>query len=369
MNDKKKRDTNSIGFFNIARGVGIIFVIIYHSFIYYYPIKYSGNLFGNFWANIGAGLMVMFFIISGYSFFPKSMKKCVRIQAKLLLQPYYITVVFVLLAKLGLAVIEQRSFWQNGGQYIFSYLLAVNEGWEGTILGLKVDNVAMFWFFWSLFGGWIIFNAISRLKTEKKRATVVTGCVALGYLLTLVKKVWIYVFPNMLIVVGFLFIGYLMRKHKWFEKRNLTKKEMVLLLIPSFITLAFGGCDMYSFTWHLGVVDIIGSTCLGILFCRFFSNLSRMNIQNGLTEFLENVGFKTLQILCVHAFVEKVFPLYRLGQIFAGKKYFAVVVCFAIESISIFIGIRLIDFVSKVIRRNRKKGSHLKIVIDKEDVS
>lgn len=355
MEHRRERITSSIGFFNFARGCGIFFVIAYHSLIHFYPLTYQERIFGNFLPNLGAGLMVMFFMISGYGFYPQKNKKCIRTQAKLLLKPYFITVCMVLLAKLGLAIVERRSFWQFGGQYIFSYLLAVNEGWEGTILGLKVDNVAMFWFFWSLFGAWIIYNCISRLKNESVKRVLVVCCVCLGWALTLVSKVWIYMIPDMLIVVGFLFIGHWMRESSWLEKTKLPAWEYFLLLFPAFITLAFGGIDMYSFTWILGPLDLLGSVCLGLLLCRFFTWFAAFEIENRATETVSYMGFHTLWILCIHAFEEKVFPWYRLEFMFSGKKYLAVMVCFVLRCLVIWIGLRLIEFTGRIMKRNRKK--------------
>lgn len=364
MLQRRERDTNSIGFFNVARGCGICFVVACHSLIYFYPITYREGLFGNLLPNLGAGLMAMFFIISGYGFYPQKPKKCIRTQSKLLLRPYLITVCLILLAKLGLAILERRSFWKFGGQYIFSYLFAVNEGWEGTILGLEVDNVAMFWFFWALWGGWIVYNFIARLQSQNVRRILVLGCVLLGWSLTLISQVWVYVIPNMLVVVGFLFIGHRLRETAWLEKPNLTVPEYVVLLVPSLITLAFGGVDMYSFTWLLGPIDILGSACLGVLFCRLFAWLSTFPIENKMTEALGYIGFHTLWIFCIHAFEEKVFPWYRLGNLFSERKYIAVILCFLLRCVVIWIGLKLIEFVSRKWKRIKRRGNRPRIVIE-----
>ena len=364
MLQRRERDPDSIGFFNLARGCGICIVIAGHSLIYYYPIAYHEGIFGNLFTNIGAGFMAMFFIISGYGFYPQKPKKCIRTQSKLLLKPYVITVCLILLAKLGLALLRWRSFWEFGGQYIFSYLLAVNEGWEGTILGLEVNHVAMFWFFWSLWGGWILYNFIARLRSKRLRITLAAACVVLGWSLTLISRVWVYVIPNMLVVVGFLAIGHWMRETGWLMKPRLTALEYTVLLIPALITLAFGWIDMYSYTWRLGLVDILGSACLGILFCRFFAWVSTFRIENKITEALNAIGFHTLWIFCIHAFEEKVFPWYRLGILFSERKYIAVILCVLLRCVVIWIGIKLIEWVKRMWKQIKRKGKRSRIAIE-----
>ncbi len=357
MKIHKAIDTNTIGFFNFARGCGVLYVLICHSVFYFYTVTWRSVF------NLGAGLMAMFLIISGYGFHTKKMKKCIKIQIKLLIRPYFITACLVLLAKFGLAVIEQRSFWQFGGQYIFSYLLALNQGWKGTIMGLEVDHISMFWFFWALFGGWIIYNAISRLTRGKIQFCLIIGCVFAGWILTLISKVWAYSIPNMLIAPGFLYIGNQMRKHKWLEKANISFGESFILAIPSLITFAFGLCDMYSFTWRLGPLDILGAACLGILFCRFFAWISSFEVENKLTKCFQYIGSNTIGILCIHGFEEKVFPWYRFEYLFPGNTYFAVILCFLLRCIVIFAGLRLIGVVNKTLKKIKKKENHSKMII------
>src|SRR5699024_2499662 len=136
---------------------------------------------------------------------------------------------------------------------------------------------------------------------------------------------------NMLIAPGFLYIGNQMRKHKWLEKANISFGESFILAIPSLITFAFGLCDMYSFTWRLGPLDILGAACLGILFCRFFAWISSFEVENKLTKCFQYIGSNTIGILCIHGFEEKVFPWYRFEYLFPGNTYFAVILCFLLR--------------------------------------
>lgn len=287
--------TDSLGVFNFARGIGLLLVIYSHSYGYFYNAQLGGVPLSNIRANIGAGIMAMFFIIAGFGFYPRKTKRCWKTQTKLIIKPYVITAILVVCAKLFLAIIKHRSFAEYGGQLIWAYLLVVNKGWEGKLLGVGVDNIGMFWFFWSLFGGWMILNQICQLKNEKLKRILPYGAMLLGWLLTLISKTWILVLPNMLIVTGLLAIGYELRENEFFEKSKKISYELVLA-IPALIMLLLGGVEMNYCIWNLGFLDVIGVSALGILFCQLFVALSQLNLHGMLYDFVSDIGFNTLWI-------------------------------------------------------------------------
>ena len=61
-------DVDSIGFFDFARGIGIIGVLMGHSILLWYPMTFTDRPFGNLNSVIGSSIMAMFFMISGYGF-------------------------------------------------------------------------------------------------------------------------------------------------------------------------------------------------------------------------------------------------------------------------------------------------------------
>ena len=67
--------------------------------------------------------MAAFFMISGYGFYKRKPHKCFAIQRKLLLLPYCIVAAAVIISKFLLAVVRQRSFMENGGEFVLTYLL------------------------------------------------------------------------------------------------------------------------------------------------------------------------------------------------------------------------------------------------------
>ena len=311
--------------------------------------------------------MAMFFMISGYSFHSRKMKRCVKTQIKLLLIPYWITVGCVIGAKLVLAVLHWRSFWLYGGQYIFSYLFAINRGvnggYDGTILGLKVDNVAMLWFFWALFGGWIIYNAITRIRNRRLQYFLIAACMFAGIGMTYISKIWPFVLPQMFQATGFLFMGHMIREKHLLE-RKLSPAEYAGAGVLAVISIIWGGTDMYTSVWKLGLLDYFGIASLGFGFMRFFSWLAEKRKWQAGYDFISNVGTNTQMILCIHAFDEKVIPWHRLHQFFEGRYWMGCIVYFVIRCVFIFYAYKIIHFIkANFFRKKRKKRARIQLDI------
>ena len=362
--------SDSIGYFSFARGFGIICVLLGHSILLLYPMTFTDKPFGNLPSVYGGSIMAMFFMISGYSFRSRRICRCVKTQIKLLLKPYWITVGCIIGAKLVLAVLHQRSFWLFGGQYIFSYLFAINRGiqggYSGTILGLEVNNVAMMWFIWALFGGWVIYNAITRINSIKLRHCLVAVCVCSGVGLTYVSKVWVFVFPQMLQTVGFIFLGHMIREHHLIERR-LSPAWYIVLGIPAAVTIIWGGVDMYTCVWKLGLLDYLGISSLGFFFIRFFVWLTRREKKrwNAVYDLVSNIGANTQIILCIHAFDEKIIPWSRLDSFFTGKYWMGCIVYSIIRCFFVICAYKIIRFIDFTLFRGGKK--HARIRLDIQD--
>ena len=113
------------------------------------------------------------------------MARCLKVQAKLLLRPYFVVAAAVILTKIALAIVRQRPFSLHGGEYVPTYLFGLNAEGGGWILGVPVESVSILWFVLALFGGWILYNEISQLGSQALRLVCVLCCVVIGYLMTL----------------------------------------------------------------------------------------------------------------------------------------------------------------------------------------
>ena len=82
--------TLGLGYFNLARGLGMLLIVLGHSMnLYLEPQPTgSGGLFSGAGSVFGGGIMAAFFMISGYGFYKEKPRKCFSMQRTLTLLHY-----------------------------------------------------------------------------------------------------------------------------------------------------------------------------------------------------------------------------------------------------------------------------------------
>lgn len=350
-----QRKWDNLGYFNMARGLGMLIVVAGHTMVLFMPASDNAPvLFGGAGSVFGGGLMAMFFLISGFGFYKRKPKKCLSIQAKLLLWPYCIVAAAILLTKLGLSIVERRSFWEHGGELILTHLLGFNVMGGGTVWGVPVDSISILWFLLALFGGWVIYNGISQLKSEKIRWLLVAACTVAGYLLTLVSRVWPFCLPMALLAVGYLAVGAEIRSRHLLE-RKLPVWCYALLCIPILISAAYGEVDILGCVWKLGLLDVLSTFCLGFLLLRLYAWVTERKLSGRLVLLLEAVGFNSIWVVCLHAYEKVVFPWYRLGEVFPNSPVWCTVLCFCGRCAVMYLLYRIISYANQTWGRGRRK--------------
>ncbi len=343
------RSTASLGFFNLARGLGTLFVLLGHSITVYYPkteAVYDATFSG--WGTVlGGSVMALFFFISGYGFYQRSPRKCVSIQTKLLLKPYCLSALAVLLTKLLLAVVEGRSFLAHGGEYVLTYLLGLNAEGGGQLGIFPVESVGIFWFVLALMNGWILYNSILRLKRKGLQWALVAGCVLLGYGLTLISSVWPFCLHMSLMAVGYLAVGRQMRESDLLE-RQLPLWVYGLLALPVLISFAWGQVDMLTGTWKLGLLDVLSTFCLGFLLMRLYTRFNRKERRGRLVGLLEAGGFRSMWVLCIHGYEKVIFPWYRLAQWLPDRPLLGSCLCLVARCLVIFVLYWILTWVNRL---------------------
>ena len=350
---RKASDTAaSLGYFNLARGLGMVLILLGHSITPFFPEPETAQtLFAGAGSVLGGGIMAMFFMISGFGFYSRSPKKCVSIQHRLLLKPYLLTAAAILLTKVALALLKRRPFARHGFELVLTYLLGLNAEGGGQLGRIPVESVSIFWFILALFGGWVIYNGIFRLKSGKLQTVLITGCVIAGYLLTLISKVWPYCLPMMLLSVGYLAAGWQIRRYHLLE-RKLPLWCWALLAAVTGLSAAFGGVNMVACEWKLGLLDVAGSFCAGFLLMRLYCRFMSLGLQGSVIRLLEAVGFHSIWVVFLHGYEKVIFPWYRLGDVLPGG--LAVAVCLAARCAVMYILFQLLTLAGRRRRRKRR---------------
>ncbi len=361
---KSARSIEGLGFFNLARGLGTVFVLWGHSLAVCLTKAeaVSAGLFSGAGRVFGGGIMALFFFISGYSFYQRSPRKCTSIQARLLLKPYCVAAVAILLTKVILAFVQHRSFLDYGGEYVLTFLLELNGVVGGTLAGMPVEAIRKFWFPHSLMHGWIIYNGILCLKRKRVQWALVAGCVVLGYGLTLISSIWPFCLHMSLMAVGFLAVGRQIRESKLLE-RQIPLWVYGLLALPVMISFAWGEVDMLAGVWKLGLLDVLSTFCLGFLMMRFYTWFNRKKRRGWPFRLFEAVGFNSMWVLCIHGYERVGMPWYLLRMWKPEQPLINSFLCLTGRSVLIFVLYCLLTWANRL-WKGRKWNRKEKITLE-----
>lgn len=345
----------TLGYFNLAKGLGMVLILLGHSITPFYPrTVFSTDLFSGAGSVLGSGIMAMFFMISGFSFYSRSPRRCLRIQTKTLLKPYLFTTSAILITKLLLSLIKNRPFRHNGGELVLTYLLGLNAEGGGLLGAFPIESVSIFWFILALFGGWLLYNSIFRMKSEKLRTILTVSCVIAGYGLTLISRVWPFCLPMMLLCAGYLAAGYEIRQRKLLERKlDLWFWAVILAIaIPCF---AFGRVNIVACHWRLGLLDVAGSFCVGFLLMKAYHIFMKLGVQGPVIRLLDAVGFHSVWIVFLHGYEKVIIPWYRLETLFPNAPVLSTAICFFARCAVIYGMFQLLSRLNRLLRRKHTR--------------
>ena len=325
--EKRWDNSESLGYYNLARGLGMMLIVLGHSMNPVLPKVRSSYPFQGAGTVLGGGIIAAFFMISGFGFYKRTPKKCFKIQKKILLKPYAMVAAAVLLTKVLLAILKKRSFLKNGGELILTYLLGLNAEGGGNLMGIPVESVSILWFILALFGGWNIYNAIAWIKSVQLQRLLTIGCVIVGYLLTRITVVWPFCFPMALLAAGYLAVGERIRKAHLLNEK-LPFGWWIIIIALTLFSAAFGEVNIVACVWRLGFIDVAATFCTGFLLLRFYARVMQHDWNGKIVRLLEEAGFYSIWIVCLHAYEKIIFPWYRLNRMFPEKPWLAVTLCF-----------------------------------------
>ena len=222
-----------------------------------------------------------------------------------------------------------------------------------------MESVSIFWFVLALFGGWLIYNGIVQITSDRLRVLLTASCVILGYVLTLISKIWPCCLPMALIAVGYLHAGAEMKERGLLEK-EISWKWWGVILALILLSAAFGQISIVACMWKLGLADVLATFCTGFLFLRIYAAYMRREHTGKLMAVLEEIGFNSIWIVCLHAYEKVIFPWYRLTDAMAFCPAAGVLICFAARCIVMYIMYRIVMFLHRKLQR-KKRG---KFVLD-----
>ena len=298
MEGTRPSTVNSIGMFDMLKGVGMITIVLAHT-AELYPMQISGGLsLTAFFPFIyREALMAAFFIASGYGFRKRSIGKCIQQQLRALLKPYCITAVCTSLLHLLCHYMAFHYFPSSVTETLKvagGFLLGLPH--TTTYAGQQFFSTGPMWYLLSLLIGWVLLDAILNIFPEKYTHWAVLGIMLLGWGTTLVWELP-FSLSQGAVIVPYLYIGYLAKKNRWLDK-PLPRRTLYILLGGTALTavgaLLAQSTDCISMgEWTLGPLSILldAVTGLGILSIVIWF---QRRVENVVTHAIQAIGRRSL---------------------------------------------------------------------------
>ena len=348
---------NSIGMFDISRGILMIAVVLGHSITAY--IKYWEPEFTMHWwycfliifKPVIYGVIPMFYMMSGYGFRKKRIGKNVRDNIHYLLKPYLITGLVVTAAGIVRTMIEHQSVKECVWYRTVPFLLGLCPG-ENWLAGHYVGSIGPIWFLVVLALSGFALNLIFRLDQEWMRAVCVMVLVAVCTRLPFISLIPFCIIQA-LCCSGYLYIGYQLRTHNLLYQ-PLGRKNLIVLIVLSFAVMIPGNIEVSQNVWALGTLDYIASAITGFLLLKLCMYLNAERFKGRVTKGLRVIDRYSLYILCVHTMEYLAFPWDKVQNLFGENKVLGIVVTFAGRCLIIALGSMLMQRCMEK-RRRRKR--------------
>nr|WP_197029666.1 acyltransferase family protein [Clostridium sp. 12(A)] len=278
--EEHKVEKKRIDYLDVAKGIGIISVIIGH-YDYRPPVQ---NLIFSFH-------MPIFFILSGYFFKNVSWNELIKKKTRQLIIPYVFTSFGVIISSIIWDLFYNiNNLKQNVLRWISAALYGSGNTYETPYY---IPQIGAIWFLLALFSSLLIL----KLVIKHKYAYLEVGAIALiGYYSS--KLLWLpFSIQAGMVAVIYVYVGYLLRRYKVFLP-NMWKAFILSAMVWG-LYLIKGGGHLYLVAnyFQYGVFDILASFCACVVVIYISEIISKLSYFNMVLGFM---GRNSLIILCFH---------------------------------------------------------------------
>lgn len=341
MEGTKPRTASSLGMFDLLKGVGMLLIIFAHT-SELYPVGDISTItpVTFFLFAYRESLMAAFYIASGYGFRKRSIGKCISQQFKTLFKPYAYTGLATTIAHF---VIHYKTFgnWNNAVYETYKVLggFVLGLPHTATYFGQEFFSCGPMWYLLALMIGWILLDIILNIFPESYIKWAVLGTMLLGWGISLVWEAPFCIAQGM-VTVPYLYIGFLAKKKRLFEKKFRPLAILGLLAAALGVALGVlltGKTDCVSLgEWTMGPVSILLDGIVGLGFIVLFMKVQRL-LDNPVTHLIEAVGRRSLYIFCIHTVELTAVPWYLMVQKYAAAPIKGLWLQYAVSLGSIFL--------------------------------
>lgn len=309
MKSTKFEIKNTLGMFDLLKGIIMIFVMLFHTYgLYDYVNQHMSEFnpvilaFLAILALFNESLMPALFIVSGYGFRKTTFKKSIKKQFDSLIIPYIISAVIMLILHFVLVYGLYRS-----GHYSLTRTMQLLAGLllgyshDVTIMGHEISATGPIWFLLTIFISKLIFNELLR-KFEGRKLFIITFAIScLGWGLSYIPFMpWCI--SRGLVATLFICLGYLAKKNKLFTDTKLNLKTIVIIIFiaaSKLLTMIPGETNLANDDYACGPLSILFSGLIGLICIYLCLQLNRFG--GSISSLFRKTGRYSLYVLCIHA--------------------------------------------------------------------
>lgn len=308
---------NSIGMFDLLKGIGMLIVVFGHTVSgYAADIMQNNNLIIAVlvivYVTIAEIVIPIFLVISGYGFRKRPIKKCIKQQINLMLKPYlYVMIIDVCIY----FCIHYACFhyWPASmieslrvlGGFLFALPTAM------TLFSVQFFSCGVVWYIFAMFLGWIFLDILMTVFSEKYWNIAVIFTMILGWTISLFGNLPFCLIQG-LVATGYLYLGYKIKKSKaFFIKFSKSAYLAMIVFIFTEVAIIAGNRSIDNVAeaeWSFGPISMLLSALLAYIM--IYLGLSLNNLECTGINILRIIGKNSLYIFCIHTIELSVFPWY-----------------------------------------------------------
>ena len=335
MEGTKRRAANSLGMFDLLKGVGMLTIVFAHTGELY-PMGDASHInpLTFFMFAYRESLMAAFYIASGYGFRKRSIGKCIDQQFKTLFKPYIYTGIATTVFHF---IIHYSLFGSLHNATYETYKVlggfALGLPHTATYFGQLFFSCGPMWYLLSLMIAWVLLDLILNIFPEQYINWAVLGTMLLGWGICITWEAPFCIGQGM-VTVPALYVGYLAKKYKIFEQPlppRLRGGMIAAALAVAALVLLTKSTDCVSMAeWTFGPVSILldAVTGLGILSIVIWF---QRRVENVVIHAIQAIGRRSLFIFCVHTVELTAIPWYLMPQKFAAHPVLGMVLHFTLS--------------------------------------
>ena len=348
---------SNLTMFDLAKGIGIILIILGHT----KELIFGGSLgigmrieiisviIGLFFLY---GLMPMFFVASGYGFRISDSKSTFKKQLYFLLKPYAIVAISTLMISLLRLLISSEYRLEEFWWTILPFALA--NAHEGRIGPIAINSIGPMWFGFALGIAWIVLNCILNVKNKYLRNALLILLPVVGYCFC-EFDLYYYSFTQIIAVLLFIFVGYIIREKKIFIKESNKTIVGYLVGVIIFIILAIiNGVNINIAVNNWGnnyFIAMILCMISGTIILRLFLAFNQYAI--GKFRLIKEIGRNTYIIFYIHAFEYLALPWDEVVKLLPNKKILQFIIIAILRCLVIFAIYKMIEIIKKYKTKRR----------------